>query len=282
MLTGAINLLMRATLRRWLAKDAPAVARARLARFAALTDPMPKGVAVAPGALPFVTVIGAEGAGPATLYLHGGGMMVGGLANYGAFLARWAGAAGGPVSFVDYRLAPEHPYPAAAEDAWAAYVAVRERPGPLWIAGDSAGGGLALHVAQRAAAEGGRQAERVLLISPWLDLTLSGASMAECARDDAMLSEAALRRMAGFYLGDADAREAGASPLFGAMAGLPPVRVVCSASEVLRDDSRRLAARIREAGGEVALREFGGGVPHVFPLFAMLGAGREALGFLRG
>lgn len=271
MLTAATNLLLRTTVRRWFERDDVPAMRRKLDRMQGLLDAAPAGEAVGPGLVRY-----GAGDGPGVLYLHGGGYIVGGPASHGAFCARLSRAVGGPVVLVEYRLAPEAPYPAALEDAAAAWDAVAADGRRLWLAGDSAGGGLALALAQRlATAE--RRPERVLLISPWLDFTLSGDSMSDCAARDAVLSAAILGRMRDCYAGG----QVLLSPLDGRVAGLPPVRIVCSSDEVLRDDSRRLAARVREAGGDVVLREWKR-QPHIFPVFKLLPAAAPALRFLVG
>ncbi len=279
MLTAATHLLLRATVKRWFERDDVPAMRRKLGRMQSLLDPMPK-VAVTLGPVGGTQWIGGlDGPGPATLYCHGGGYIVGGMASHGPFCARFAAAAGGPVLFVDYRLAPEHPHPAALEDVWNAWRAVADRPGALWLAGDSAGGALALAVAQRAVTEGGRLPERLLLISPWADFSLTAESLRTNAARDPVLSAAILERMRGAYFGgDAPAE---ASPLAADMRGLPPVRLVCSDSEVLRDDSRMLAERLRRAGVDLAFREFAG-QPHIFPVFKLLPAAGEAVRFLTG
>ncbi len=279
MLTQATHLLLRLTLRRWFACDEVGPLRAKLARMQGLLDPMPRGTRITAlgGGLSWIG--DPESPGPKIVYCHGGGFIVGGLVSHGPFCARLAQASGGAVLFVDYRLAPEHPFPAAFEDAWAGWRHVADRAGPLWLAGDSAGGGLALAIAQRAVAEGGRVPERLLLISPWTDLTLSGASLRENAASDSMLSRGILERMRGDYLQGADAADPRVSPLFGAMAGLPPVRLVYSESEMLRDDGRRLATRLRDAGVAVEARAVAG-QPHIFPAFKLLPEAAGAVRFL--
>jgi acetyl esterase/lipase len=148
--------------------------------------------------------------------------------------------------------------------------------GPVFLAGDSAGGGLALAVAQAAIAEAGRIPDRLVLLSPWVDMTLSGDSIAGNAASDSMLSGPILSRMADTYLNGAGAADPRASPLFGKLAALPSTLIVCSDSEVLCDDSRRVADGMRAAGTDVRLAEFTG-QPHVFPLFRILPAASKAL-----
>jgi acetyl esterase/lipase len=285
MITALTNMLLRRTVRRWFENDANvADTRRKLARFIGLTDRMPRGWAaraagtaggaalhrVAPKA-------GLPEDAPLIVYFHGGGYIVGGLASHAPFCARLGHAAGAAVLFVDYRLAPEHPFPAAFEDGVAAWrEAIRLARGKVFIAGDSAGGGLALAVAQAAIAAGERRPDGLILLSPWLDLTLSGKSLAANAATDAMLSRKILTRMRDFYLGDREPGDRRDSPLFDANGALPPVLLIYSESEVLRDDSTRLAKKLRVAGTEVTARAFER-APHVFVLFGTLPAAGKAL-----
>ena len=285
MLTAATNMLLRRTVRRWFDSepDLPTVRR-KLDALIARTDALSAQYSVTqPGqadgaALHLIAPKQALPAGaPLTLYFHGGGYMVGGLASHAAFCARLARATGGSVLFADYRLAPEHRFPAAFDDGVAAYAAAAARAGgKLFVAGDSAGGGLALAVAQAARAASGREPDGLILFSPWADLTLSGASMAANAATDVMLSTKILMRMRAAYLGAHDPADKRASPLFDPNAHLPPVLLIYSATEVLRDDSTRLAAQLGGAGTRVVNVPFRG-MPHVFPLFRILPSAGRAL-----
>ena len=284
MLTAATHLLLRATVKRWFAQEpsVPAVRR-KLNRFVSTIDPMPGGwraTPVGPAEGPSLFLIAprrrpvAQGA-PLLLYFHGGGYIVGGLRTHAAFCARLAHAIGGQVLFADYRLAPEHPFPAALEDGLAAlHHAATLAQGPLLIAGDSAGGGLALAVTQAAIAQSLPTPEKLILISPWADLTLSGASMISNAASDSLLSTKILTRMRAAYLGTQEPADRRASPLFDPNTHLPPTLLIYSGSEVLRDDSIRLAENLRLGGTRVVASAYPG-KPHVFPLFkAVPGAGR--------
>jgi acetyl esterase/lipase len=283
-LTALTHALLRRTVRHWFESepDVPAMRR-KLDRFVTTIDSMPRSYRVT-GAGPGLHLIEpAHGTLPADapliLYFHGGGYIVGGLASHGAFCARLAKAAGGRVLFADYRLAPEHQFPVAVEDGLAALTAAAAlAEGKLILAGDSAGGGLALAVAQAAITEGNLGAPRcpdaLVLISPWTDLTLSGPSMASNAATDSMLSAKILTRMRAAYLGAQEPADRRASPLFDPNTHLPPVLLVYSTSEVLRDDSTRLAANLR-LGGTTVTEHTAAGKPHVFPLFrAVPGAAR--------
>jgi epsilon-lactone hydrolase len=284
-LTAVTNMLLRRTVRRWFDLEPDvATVRRKLDAFIGSIDRLPHGYSVVPigqagGATLYL--IAPERSAPAdaplTLYFHGGGYIVGSVASHAAFCARLARQTGGTVLFADYRLAPEHRFPAAFEDGVAALqeAVVRGR-GRLFIAGDSAGGGLALAIAQAALAQGMRQPDGLILISPWVDLTLSGPSMVENAANDAMLSTKILIRMRSAYLDSQNPADRRASPLFDPNIRLPPVLLIYSLAEVLRDDATRLAAQLRRGGTHVVEVPFKA-MPHVFPLFRILPAAGRAL-----
>jgi acetyl esterase/lipase len=214
---------------------------------------------------------------PLVVYCHGGGYIVGGLASHAPFCSRLGSALRARVLFVDYRLAPEHPFPAAFEDGLAAWArAIGMAGGKVFLAGDSAGGGLALAVAQAAIARELRAPDGLILFSPWSDLTLSGKSLSANAATDAMLSMKILTRMRDYYLAGQEPGGKRDSPLFDANVKLPPVMVVYSESEMLRDDATRLVKKLKLGGTEVTAMAVAG-VPHVFPLFKMVPAGRQVL-----
>jgi len=172
------------------------------------------------------------------------------------------------VFAADYRLAPEHPFPAAVEDALAVYrgmVAAGVVMRSFAIAGDSAGGGLALATLLAAKAEGLPMPACALLFSPWTDLAGTGASLVENRERDPMLVSDRLREGGEVYLNGADPTNPFASPLYGALAGLPPILIQVGAGEILRDDSTRLAARAREAGVRVELKIWER-MPHVWQI----------------
>jgi acetyl esterase/lipase len=289
MLTAITHALLRRTVKSWFANDTDVEdTRRKLDRFVAITDHMPRGsVATELGHVGSATLYtiappGLPPQAPTILYLHGGGYIVGSLTSHGAFCARLAKAVGGRVIFVEYRLAPEHPFPAAFEDCLAAWRMIADfQAGPIVLAGDSAGGGLALAVAQACLAEALRFPDRLLLLSPWADMSLSGASMVANEAKDSMLSAEILARMRDNYIQTGDPSDIRASPLLGPLTALPPTLILCSKTEVLRDDSRRLAEAMRSAGTQVTLSEFAG-QPHVFPLFRILPAAGRALAEVRG
>src|SRR3984957_4701776 len=216
-------------------------------------------------------------AGRVLLFLHGGGFEFGSVRSDGELAARLGRAAGMRVLFPEYRLAPEHHFPAAIDDVVAAWRWLRADQGldagSIAVAGDSAGGGLAvaLLVAIRDAGEALPAA--AVLMSPTVDLTSSGASMTERVDQDPLSTPGLLRQFAADYLAGADPRTPLASPLFASLAGLPPLLVLVGTSDLLLSDSERLAAAADQAGVDVTL-EIGEGLPHVYPL--MLGTPEAA------
>jgi monoterpene epsilon-lactone hydrolase len=215
--------------------------------------------------------------GRVLLFLHGGGFEFGSLRSDGELAARLGRASGMRVLFPEYRLAPEHPFPAAIDDVLAAWRWLRTDQDlsarSIAVAGDSAGGGLAvaLLVALRDAGEALPAA--ATLMSPTVDLTSSGASMTERADQDPISTPAMLRQFASDYLAGADPKTPLASPLFASPAGLPPLLVLVGTADLLLSDSERLATAAAEAGVEVNL-EIGQGLPHVYPI--MLGTPEAA------
>jgi monoterpene epsilon-lactone hydrolase len=213
--------------------------------------------------------LAAPGADPGRvlLFLHGGGYELGSLRSDGELAARLGRASGMRVLFPEYRLAPEHPFPAAIDDVLAAWRWLRTdlSARSLAVAGDSAGGGLAvaLLVATRDAGEALPAA--AVLMSPTVDLTSSGASMTERVDQDPFSTPALLRQLASDYLAGADPKTPLASPLFAALSGLPPLLIQVGTADLLLSDSERLAAAAAEAGVDVTLH-IGEGLPHVYPI----------------
>ncbi len=238
--------------------------------------PLPEGTRVTPvdaGGVPaeWVDAPGAIGAG-AILYLHGGGYTVGSVRTHRALVARLAAATGVRALTVDYRLAPEHPYPAALEDALAAYrwlVGGGAEPARIVVAGDSAGGGLAVALLVALRDAGDALPAAGVCISPWTDLACTGASMTTRAGADPMVQRAGLLEMAAAYLGGQDARTPLASPLHADLRGLPPMLVHVGGAETLLDDAIRLAERARAAGTAVDL-EVWDDMIHVWHAFSPL------------
>ena len=186
----------------------------------------------------------------ALLYLHGGGYTVGSRTTHRAVASHLAHAVGAVGHLLDYRLAPEAPYPAAVEDALAAYQALLEHgiaPGRVVVAGDSAGGGLALALALRAREHDVALPAALGLISPWIDLTLNGLDE---SIDDPMLTRGWLERCADDYAGD-NRRWPEVSPIYSDLSGLPPMFIQGASDEIIRDDIGRLAKAAKEAGTRV-------------------------------
>jgi acetyl esterase/lipase len=198
-------------------------------------------------------VPGGAGSDHAVLYLHGGGFTVGSPATHRALATHLAAAIGSRVHVLDYRLAPEHPHPAALDDVPAACRELTRRYERLALVGDSAGGWLALTAALRLRDDGGQLPAAIGLISPWLDL--AGRSWAG-GPVDAMLRPSWLRRCAAAYAPGADLRDPRFAPLAADLTGLPPVIVQVGRAELLLDDAVRLARRLRSAGTPVDLQGF--------------------------
>jgi monoterpene epsilon-lactone hydrolase len=205
------------------------------------------------------------------LYLHGGGYVVGSLNTHRDLAARLGRAAGARVLAIEYRLAPEHPHPAAVDDAVAAYRWLRAQgasPAHLAIAGDSAGGGLTIATLTALRDLGEPLPKAGVCFSPWVDLEGTGPSM-DTNLDDPMLNRASILHFARFYLGlgTIDPRTPLAAPLYADLTGLPPLLIQASRHEVLLDDATRIAARARDAGVACEL-DLTDEVPHVWQIFA--------------
>lgn len=215
----------------------------------------------------------------ALLYLHGGGYVRGSLDTHAELMGRLARTTAMPILGLDYRLAPEHPYPAAVEDAVAAYRWLLDAgfpPRTIVIGGDSAGGGLAVALLLALKDADLEQPAGAVLFSPWTDLSGSGASVRSRAEADPMVNAGALGAMAAQYLGTTPATTPGASPLFGDLAGLPPLLIQVGDAEILLDDATRLDERARAAGVDTTLRVFADGF-HVFQAVPAIPEAGEAL-----
>jgi acetyl esterase/lipase len=218
--------------------------------------------------------IDIPGADPSAvlLYLHGGGYVIGSLSTHRHLVADLARAGGIRGLSVAYRLAPEHPYPAAIDDGVAAYrwlVARGVDPGRIVIAGDSAGGGLSLAVLLALRDAGDPLPAAAVLLSPWTDLAAQGGSVTTKADVDPMLTPNDLRRYAAWYLGETDPKTPWASPLYSDLTGLPPLLIHVGTAEILLDDSVLLAERARNAGVDVTL-DVKDDLIHVWHYFAQL------------
>jgi len=220
--------------------------------------------------------------GAAILYLHGGAYILGAAAAYRDFAGQIAARAKAAAFIADYRLAPEHRFPGAIDDAIAAYQGLSaDGYSRLALVGDSAGGGLALSLMlfATAASKTGSvlQPAAAAVMSPWTDLALTGDSIATRSSADPLITRDALEKAARLYLGEQDLCDPQASPLYGNLTGLPPVRLHVGEDEILLDDSRRFAERIGIVGGSAQLHVWQGMV-HVFLAnIELLQAAREAL-----
>lgn len=203
-------------------------------------------------------------------FLHGGGYVLCTPQTHRPLTARLALALNATTYVPDYRLAPEHPFPAALDDALAGYEALLAQgiaADKIVMMGDSAGGGLALATALAIRDRGLPLPRQLVLISPWTDLTQSGASIALKAGVDAVLSEAWLKAKIRDYAGNTPVDHPLVSPLFADLRGLPPTLVQVGTEEVLFSDSERLAERAGAAGWPLQLQVYEG-LWHDFQLFA--------------
>lgn len=201
------------------------------------------------------------------LFTHGGGYAFGSVHTHRDFVARLADACRARVLGIDYRLAPEHPFPAGVEDTVAAYRRLLElgyRPGRIVLVGDSAGGGIALTALSRIVAADLPPPAGAAAISAWLDFEALGESMTTNAQKDPFNQRDVVLMVAAMYLAGGSAR--GASPLYAPLDGFPPLLLHAGADEVLVDDTRRMAERARAAGVEVT-EHIWEGLYHDFPIF---------------
>lgn len=209
--------------------------------------------------------------GAVILYLHGGAY-VGGSANaHRHFVGQIAACAEADAFVPDYRLAPEHPFPAAFDDAKDAYGELAERATPIAIVGDSAGGGLALALLAALHSDlhsevptgTGNAPVAGVAMSPWTDLALTAPSFADRADADLLVTRDMLATAASLYLNNHDPRDPLASPLYAHLAGLPPIQIHVGLDEVLLDDARRYGQHARSEGVNVTVHVWEG-MPHVF------------------
>jgi epsilon-lactone hydrolase len=216
--------------------------------------------------------IEATGAEAVTLYLHGGDYVIGTASASVPLVSDIVRRTGVKAITLDYRLAPEHPYPAAVEDARAAYeglLAEGFAPSRIAFAGESAGAGLAVATLLAVRDAGLPLPACAYLMSPYVDLTLSGETLTEREELDPVLSPAGLRARAPEYVGEAAATDPLISPIFGDLRDLPPLLIQAGSHEVLLSDALRLATRAALSDVRVTL-EVTPGVPHVFQGFAGL------------
>ena len=257
--------------------------RAGYRRFLAALEPLPgtldRVVAAGPADdIPAKILTSAE---PVLVYVHGGLFSFGSPASSAAHAQRLAEAVGGAAVVVEYRLAPENPFPAARDDALAVYRRVRaEAAGPVILVGVDAGAGLALSLTLAAREEALAMPDGILALSPFVDLTLSSPSIEANARFDPWVSRQFLALQAAGYLHAHDPRDPRISPLFADLRGLPPLAALAAEDEALADDARRLAAAAERAGVDVRLTLVADSV-HAFALFPQLPESATALEAVR-
>jgi monoterpene epsilon-lactone hydrolase len=214
------------------------------------------------------------------LYLHGGGYVIGSINTHRAMIARIARASNARALAIDYRLAPEHPFPAAVDDATAAYkwlLAEGYKPGKIVIAGDSAGGGLTLAALVALRDSGLPLPAGAVPISPWTDLEGTGESVRSRAAKDPMVTQGNLAESAKQYYGAHDPKDPLVSPLHANFRGLPPMLIHVGDAEILLDDATRVAERAKLAGVDVEL-EVWDDMIHVWHVFAkLLPEGQQAI-----
>jgi monoterpene epsilon-lactone hydrolase len=232
------------------------------------------------GGVPSEWFRGGAAEGRAILYVHGGGFVLGSSDTHAPLTARLAERSGVDVLSVEYRLAPEHPAPAAAEDVVAAHRWLLDNgyaPERVAWGGDSAGGGVALSALQALGPAGLPTPSRAVLLSGVHDLALETGSAREFFGRDPLMPEQLVKEMFALYRGELPEDDPRVSPLHGSFEGLPPLLVMAGSTEVLRDDSIAIAERARAAGVEVEL-EIGEELMHVWPHYAhAIPEGREAI-----
>ncbi len=203
----------------------------------------------------------------AIIHLHGGAFVMGSPRSYRNRAMRLSYRCNAQVFVPDYRLAPEHPYPAALDDALVAwqYVAALRRGLPVFVTGDSAGGGLGLSLLLRLRDRGAEMPAGAIFLSPWTDLTSSGASIERNRGKDLWFTRRHLERWARYYVGEADPRTPFLSPVFGDLHGLPPLMLLAGEDELLLDDAVRIAEAAARAGTPARML-VGKGMQHDWPL----------------
>ncbi|MBR7194401.1 alpha/beta hydrolase [Gordonia sp. SCSIO 19800] len=220
-----------------------------------------------------VLEVAAKGAAPdkVLVWFHGGGNIMGSARGFQELGHNLSRASGATVVLADFRRAPEHAFPAAADDAVAVIGALVERYGAnnVAVGGDSAGGGLVLGAIVALRDRGESLPVAAVFISPLLDLTASGDSIDEFDGKDIAVSRGSIGNVSEAYLQGHDPSDPVASPLFAQLHGLPPTLFMVGSGEVLRDDSRRAAAKIVEAGGSASVSLYDDMV-HVWPLFSSI------------
>jgi acetyl esterase/lipase len=214
------------------------------------------------------------------LYLHGGAYVLGSINVHREFIARLARSTKMRCLAINYRLAPEHPFPAALEDATAAYHWLLTQgidPSQIIIAGDSAGGGLTLGLLVNLRDAGMQLPAGGVCISPWTDLALTGASIQSKTKVDPILDSDSLQMYARYYAGENELTSPLISPLYANLEGLPPLLIQVGADEILLDDATRLSEKARSAGVDVTV-EIWDEMFHVFHLIPFLPETKKAVG----
>ncbi len=271
---SALSLFLRLVNKPGLARASDLSAlRARLERIAPQVFRTPAGAVFTEEAGPprlLWAQAGDAAPGRAILYLHGGGFVMGSPRTHRHLAAALAQAAGVAAALPFYRLSPEHPHPAALEDALAAYVGLSARGYRLALAGDSAGGGLAFALVGAIRAAGLPDPVCVVGFSPWCDMTMSQPALERNARVEAMLPVSRMAEVIAMRMGEGDRRDPSASPVFARYdRPPPPALILASRAEALEDDARAMAAAWRDAGGDAQL-ELSRDAPHAWPVFVGL------------
>jgi epsilon-lactone hydrolase len=264
--------------------DAPLAVQRQQWESAAAQTSLPPSISIVPVDAAEVSGewVSSPGAAPQQVlyYLHGGGYNSGSCVTHRELAAHLCLASGARVLLLNYRLAPEHPFPAAVEDAAAGYrwlLAQGIGPRQIVIGGDSAGGGLAVAAMLRLREHRLALPAAAVLLSPWLDLALTGSSLQDRAALDPLGSLEGLKQAARLYLDDVDPKNPLASPLYADLSGMPPLLIQVGDHELLLSDSTRLAERARAAGVEVSL-EVWEEMWHVWHAWAgSLPEGRQAI-----
>ena len=246
--------------------------------------PLPPGVTATPidaGGIPAEWIAAPGASDKRTVYwLHGGGYCIGSINTHRGLLARISAASRARVFAIDYRLAPEDPFPAAVEDAVAGYLwllSIGVDPSQIIIGGDSAGGGQTVATLVALKEDGKPLPAAAVCISPWTDLALTGESLFTKAEADPMITNDGIARVRDAYVGDSDPNEPLVSPIYADLSGLPPLLTQVGENEVLLSDSTRLAERAEAAGVDVTL-EVWPEMIHVWHFFAaMLPEGQQAI-----
>jgi len=239
------------------------------ALFERLVDELPAPTTAVPvteqviGGVPCV-VAGDNAGRPPLMWLHAGGYVFGSARAYNGLAAALADRTGSRVVVPDHRLAPEHPYPAALDDALAVGRAISGTSGML-VAGDSSGGGLACVVGAELAQDRPASVRGIVMVTPWVDLAVKG-DWSAAGDFDPQVDQDHLRRMARAYLGPEDACSPRVSPLYADLSGSPPLLVLAAGRDKLMDDALRFARVAAEAGADVTLRAVPE-VMHLWPLF---------------